>query len=308
MHIGIMSFRSLNRRVMLEQKRLSDEAQKRGHKVTMLRAPRCSMTFDGKGTLGLRNGGRKFPELDLVIPRVSLLSNVNIKAAIVEQMQLMGIPTLNGYQSITKAKSKLKTLQILSHFGIPVVKTMVINSPQYLKDAVKFIGNFPIIMKTIYGSYGAGVAIVESDRAVKSTYGLLEGSIEGNNAILLQEYIAEAEGKDIRIFVVGGEMVAAMQRNAEDGDFRSNVGQGGSGGPYTPTEEEVHLAIKATKAIGLEVAGVDIIQTKHGPAIMEVNANPGFKELEEVSGVNVAGAIIEYAERFAQEYVPTEGV
>jgi ribosomal protein S6--L-glutamate ligase len=308
MHLGILSFRSLSRRVMKEQKRISAEAQARGHKVSMLRAQRCALSFDGKGRMGLRNGDRAFPKVDLIIPRVSLLSNVNVKAAIIEQFQLMGIPTLNEYHAVLRAKSKLKTLQILSHYDIPVVKTMVINDPKYLKKAVKFIGDFPIIMKTIYGSYGAGVAIAETERSVKSTYGLLAGSLSGNNAILLQEYIAEAEGKDIRIFVVGGQMIAAMERNAEDGDFRSNVGQGGTGGPYTPTEEEIHMAIKATKAIGLEVAGVDIIQTKHGPAIMEVNANPGFEELEEASGVNVAGSIVEYAERFVQEYVPSEEI
>jgi ribosomal protein S6--L-glutamate ligase len=308
MHLGILSFRSLSRRVMKEQKRISTEAQARGHKVSMIRAQRCALFFDGKGEIGLRNGDRKFPDVDLVIPRVSLLSNVNVKAAVVEQFQLMGIPTLNEYHAILRAKSKLKTLQILSHYDIPVVKTMVINDPKYLKKAVKYIGDFPIIMKTIYGSYGAGVAIAETERSVKSTYGLLAGSLSGSNAILLQEYIAEAEGKDIRIFVVGGQMVAAMERNAEEGDFRSNVGQGGTGGPYEPTEEEIHMAIKATKAIGLEIAGVDIIQTKHGPAIMEVNANPGFEELEEASGVNVAEAIVEYAENFVQEYVPSEEI
>lgn len=306
MHIGILSFRSSNRRYMYEQRRLNSEAKSRGHKVTMMRHSRVAMSFDGKGQLGIRDGKRKLPQLDVVIPRVTLLSHVNVRAAVVEQLQLMGIPMLNNYQSVMKAKSKLKTLQILTHYDIPVVKTMVINDPQYLPSAVKFIGDFPIIMKTIYGSYGQGVAIVESDRSVKSTYGLLAGSLGANNAILLQEYIAEAEGKDIRLFVVGGEVIASMQRNAEDGDFRSNVGQGGSGMSYKPTEEEIHLAIRATKAIGLEVSGVDIIQTKHGPAIMEVNANPGFEELEEVSGVNVAGKIIEYAERFAQEYVPSE--
>lgn len=306
MNIGILSFRSLSRRVMKEQRRLSEEAEKRGHKVSIIRFQRCSLSFDGHGDIGIRYGDRKFPNVDMVIPRVSLLTHVNVRIAVVEHMQLMGVPMLNDYNAILRAKSKLKTLQTLSHYGVPVVKTMVINSPQYLSQATKFIGEFPIIMKTIYGSYGEGVAIVESDRSAKSTYGLLEGSLGGGNAILLQEYIAEADGKDVRLFVVGGEVIASMQRNAEDGDFRSNVGQGGTGAPYTPTEEEIHLAIRATKAIGLEISGVDIIQTKHGPAIMEVNANPGFEELEEVTGHNVAGDIIEYAERFAQEYVPLE--
>jgi len=292
---------------MNEQRRLSEEAQKKGHKVTIFRHQRCQMAFDGHGKLELRYGNRKFPELDLAIPRASVLTNTQLKIAVVEHLQLMGIPMLNEYNHILRAKSKLQTLQILSHYNVPVVKTIVINSAQYLKNAVKYIGQFPLIMKTIYGSYGEGVAIVESERSVKSTYGLLADSLGSKNAILLQEYIAESNGKDIRIFVVGGKVLASMERVAEEGDFRSNVGQGGNGLPYTPTEEEIHLAIKATKAIGLEVAGVDIIQTKHGPAVMEVNANPGFEELEEVTGVNVAEGIIEYSERYAQEYVPTFG-
>jgi len=235
--------------------------------------------------------------------------NAQIKLALVEHLQLMGVPMLNEYNHILRAKSKLQTLQILSHYGIPVVKTAVVNSSQYLQKAVQYIGDFPIIMKTIYGSYGEGVAIVESDRSVKSTYGILAGSLGVRNAILLQEYIEESKGKDIRIFIVGrNKVVASMERSAEDGDFRSNVGQGGSGQAYKPTREEIHLARRATKAIGLEVAGVDIIQTKHGPAVMEVNANPGFEELEEISGVNVAEEIIKYSERFVKEYVPPEGI
>ncbi|MDP2691412.1 MAG: RimK family alpha-L-glutamate ligase [bacterium] len=308
MHIGILSFRALNRRFMYEQRRLSEEAQKRGHEVSMIRFQRCTMFFDGNGKLDIRNGRRKFPEVDLIIPRVSVLTNTQLKIAVIEHLQLMGVPMLNEYNNILRAKSKLQTLQVLSHYNIPVVKTAVLSSAQYLDQAVKYIGQFPIIMKTVYGSYGEGVAIVESDRSVKSTYGILSGSLGGKNEILLQEYIAESNGKDLRLFVVGGEVIASMERVAQEGEFRSNVGQGGSGRPYTPSQKEIHLAIRATKAVGLEVAGVDIIQTKHGPAIMEVNANPGFEELEEVSKISVAGKIIEYAERFVQEYLPPEAV
>ncbi len=292
MHIGILSFRTLKRRFMWEEGRLVEEAEKRGHKATKMRYQRCTMTFDGHGELNLRYGNRKFPKIDLMIPRCSLLSDVQIKAAVVEQMQLMGIPLLNRFESIIRAKSKLQTLQTLSFYGIPVVKTVVLNDDDYLKSAVKHIGEFPMI--------------VESARSMKSTYGLLSRSIGNRNTILVQEYIEESQGKDLRIFVVGGEVIACMQRIAEDGDFRSNVGQGGSGVVYTPTEEETHLAIRAAKALELEVAGVDIIQTKHGPAIMEVNANPGFQELEEASGVNVAEKMILHAERYSEEYLPAQ--
>ncbi|MDF2379157.1 MAG: RimK family alpha-L-glutamate ligase [Candidatus Gracilibacteria bacterium] len=303
MNIGIISFRALNKRFSYEEKRLKEEAIKKGHKVHLMRYQRCMMTFEGHGTLGIRYGKRPFPEVDLIIPRASVLTNAPLRTSVVEHLQLMGLPMLNEYNAILRAKNKLQTLQILSHYEVPVVKTAVVNNSKYLKQATRYIGTFPIIMKTTYGSYGNGVAIVESQRSVKSTYGILSDSVGTKNIILLQEYIAESEGKDIRLFVVNGEVIATMQRSAEDGDFRSNVGQGGSGMGYTPTEEEIHMAVKATKALGLEVSGVDIIQTKNGPAIMEVNANPGFKELEEISGVNVAGKIIEYSEKFAQEYV-----
>lgn len=309
MHIGILSFRAWNRRFMWEEKRLEEEAKKRGHEVTLFRASGSVMKFDGNGGIDLRHGRNgSLPKFDFLIPRASALTNLQVKIAIIKHFELMGVPVLNSYNGIMRAKSKLQTLQILSHYGIPVVKTAVINNPRYLKYAVDYIGQFPMIMKTSYGSFGDGVAIVESQRAVKSTYGILAESLDSTNAILIQEYIAEAANKDIRIFIVGEKMVASMERVAAMEDFRSNVGQGGKGGLYQPSWAEVHLAIKATKAIGLEVAGVDIIQTKHGPAIMEVNANPGFQELEEVSKVNVAEAIIKYGVKFAKEYVPEEVV
>lgn len=308
MHIGILSFRAPKRHFMWEEKRLEEEAKKRGHEVSLFRASSCLMEFDGNGGIGIRSGRNPLPKFDLLIPRASALTNVQIKIAVIKHFELMGIPALNSYHGILRAKSKLQTLQILSHYGIPVVKTAVINNPNSLKYAVDYIGQFPIIMKTSYGSYGDGVTIVESHRAVKSTYGILAESLDSTNAILIQEYVAEAANKDIRIFIVGEKMVASMERVAALEDFRSNIGQGGEGKLYTPSWAEVHLAIKATKAIGLEVAGVDIIQTKHGPAIMEVNANPGFQELEEASKVNVAEAMIKYGIKFGKEYVPEEVV
>ncbi len=304
MVIGILSFRSRAKHFTYEEKRLEEEGKKRGHDTRLLRSEMFVLSFDGKGATGVRLGNKSFPKLDVLIPRVTVLKNIQPKIAMIKHLELMHVPIVNGYESILKAKSKLNTLQILSHYSIPVVKTAVVNNVDYLHSAIKYIGQFPIIMKTAFGSLGEGVALLETERGAKSTYQLIMDNIESTNTMLLQEYIAESKGKDIRIFIAGGKFIAAMERSAAEGDFRSNVGQGGEGSPYEPTKEEINLAIRATKALNLEVTGVDIIQTKHGPAIMEVNANPGFEELEEVTSVNVAEAIIRYSVKFAKEYVP----
>jgi len=308
MHIGIVSFMPTKKRPTIQETRLAEEAKKKGHKVTIIRAHKCLMTFSGDGELNIRYSNKAFPKFDIIIPRVIPGENVHVRSSVVEQLQLMGIPMLNTYHSIVRAKNKLHTLQILSHYKIPVVKTVVLSDKSYFDEAMKYLGDFPIVMKTVFGSKGNGVTIVESKRAAKSTYGIISENYSVKNGILLQEYIGESMGKDIRIFVVGGKMVAAMERIAHDEDFRSNVGQGGSGTTYTPTKKEVHLAIRAAKALGLEVAGVDIIQTKTGPAIMEVNANPGFEELEAITGVNVAEAIIKHARKYVNEFVPPSAI
>jgi len=304
MRIGILSFKPLPKRFSCQEDRLAAEAEKRGHTASIIRVQKCVMTLDEKGKLDVRVRNKAFPKFDVLIPRVGIGENVQVRSAILEQLQLMGYPMINSYSSILRAKSKLHTLQALSHYKIPVVKTAVVHDIKLLDQALNYIGTYPVVMKTIYGSFGNGVTIVESKRAAKSTYGIISEKFASKNGILLQEYIGESMGKDIRIFVVGGKMVAAMERVAHAEDFRSNVGQGGKGKAYTPSKEEIHLAVRATKVIGLDIAGVDIIQTKNGPAIMEVNSNPGFKELEEVSGVNVAEAIIKYARRFVHEFVP----
>lgn len=306
MKIGILSFRPGNKRFTRQELRLAEEAKKRGHSVQMLRIQNCMMLFSEKGEMDLRYGRKIFPSLDLVIPRAGTSENVVNKSAAIEQLQLMGIPMLNSYQAILRAKNKLHTLQILSSSRIPIVKTVVIHHQQYLDEALKHLASFPLVMKAITGAGGRSVAIVESKRSLQSAYDFIKEKYDTGNAMLLQEYIPEADGKDIRLFVVGGKVIAAMERIAKEGEFRSNIHQGGIGRAYQPSSSEKHLAVRAAKAIGLQVAGVDVIQTKHGPAVMEVNANPGFEALEKVTGVNVAEAIIKYARKFVQEYVPRE--
>src|SRR5690606_13215299 len=243
MRIGILSFKPLPKRFSCQEDRLAAEAEKRGHTASIIRVQKCVMTLDEKGKLDVRVRNKAFPKFDVLIPRVGIGENVQVRSAILEQLQLMGYPMINSYSSILRAKSKLHTLQALSHYKIPVVKTAVVHDIKLLDQALNYIGTYPVVMKTIYGSFGNGVTIVESKRAAKSTYGIISEKFASKNGILLQEYIGESMGKDIRIFVVGGKMVAAMERVAHAEDFRSNVGQGGKGKAYTPSKEEIHLDV-----------------------------------------------------------------
>ena len=298
MNLGILSFKNINKRASKEELRLKEEAIKRGHKARIIRSEKCTMYFNHELKL-LYRGKENLSKLDLIIPRVSLTNNIPMQSAVVEQAELLGIPTLNSYSSIVKAKNKLHTLQILNHYNIPVVKTVVIQDETYLVDALKHVET-PVILKTSHGSYGKGVVLAETKRAAISAYNVISSS---SNMVLLQEYISESKGKDIRAFVVGEKIVANMERAARRGEFRSNIELGGKGKSIELSDEIKNLAVRAAKALNLEIAGVDIILTKNGPAIMEVNANPGFKMIEEVSGINIAEKIIKHAETFVDHHL-----
>lgn len=293
MRVGILSFRPLDKSISYEEGRIRTAAKELGYKPKVLRAANCGLYFD-KGGLTLYYSGRKFPGLDVVIPRVSILNNVDLQSSVVRQLELVGMPVLNKYDSIVRAKNKLKTLQILSHYGIPIPKTVVIGSRDDLKSAIDRVGGAPVILKYPFGSLGSGVVIAESYRAALSTLDLLWSSAV-TQIMLVQEYVKESKGKDIRIFVVGGKVVASMQRSAKKGEFRSNAALGGSGKGIEISDEYQDIAIKSARLLGLEMAGVDIIITNHGPAVLEVNCNPGFEELEEATCVDVAKAIVERA-------------
>ncbi len=293
MKIGILSYYPPNKRPSTEETRLVKAAREMGHQARIIRVSNCQLIFDGVMPHVLLDG-KKFPYFDLVIPRVHVLKSVDLHTAILHQLELMGIPIINSAASISHAKNKLYTMQILSHHTIAVPRTMVIRSQKYLDIAIKDVGGFPVIVKTPFGSYGSGVVIAESKRSLVSALDAL-WSAYGINIVLIQQYIRESKGRDIRVFVAGGKVVATMMRAASRGEFRSNIELGGAGEPVEITAEEAIIAIRATEILGLEVSGVDIVRSKNGPLILEVNSNPGFKKLEEVTGVNVARAIIEYA-------------
>ncbi len=293
MKIGILSFRSLSRKAAKEELRLKAAAEKLGHKAQIFRASKCQLTYDGYGERVFYNK-KKFPKIDILIPRASILTNVDIRLSVVKQFQLMGVPVVNDYVSIAKAKNKLRTLQILHALGIPTLRTVVVENYSALNEAIDRVGGAPVILKDPFGSYGSGVIIAESKRAARSVLDAIW--VGGNsNMIMVQEYIAESEGRDTRVFVVGDKVVAGMERSAQAEEFRSNVELGGITSAVEVSDKYAQIAIASAKALGLEVAGVDIIETKRGPAVLEVNANPGFKALEEITGIDVATPIIEHA-------------
>jgi ribosomal protein S6--L-glutamate ligase len=270
-----------------------DAAKARGHQVKLIRADKCELSY-ANGKMKALYGGKKFPDFDVIIPRVNITINLDLFLPLNKHLLFMGIPVLNGYMPIMRAKNKIRTLQILSHKGIPVPQTVVLQHLNYLDDAIKRVGGFPIILKTISGSLGRGVVIVESRRSLLSALDMIL-SQDHWRTLLVQEFVEEAEGKDVRVFVVGGRVVASMERTAKEGDFRSNIHAGGKGQEVELSKEEIEMSLKATSALGLDFSGVDLLRTKNGPVVMEVNANPGLEGITGATGIDVAGALIELA-------------
>ncbi len=292
MKIGILSYYHTSKRAAPEELRLLKEARALGHKARIVRSVQCQLVFDGRNPTVLFEG-KKFPKFDVIIPRVTLLRSIELQTALLKQFQLMGVPVINGFRPINRAKNKLNTMQILNHHGLGIPRTIVVRRMKEVDWAVKYLGGLPVIIKTPFGTYGSGVVISESKRSLTSSLDAIWGT-QDISIVLLQEFIKESKGKDIRVFVVGGRVIASMMRAAVRGEFRSNIELGGAGERVEITKEEEELALRATEALGLHMGGVDIVRSKNGPLVLEVNGNPGFKKLEEVSGVNVAKEIIEF--------------
>lgn len=300
MKVGILSFRSLNKKAAEEEIELKKQARDRGHEARIFRAAKFQLVYDRESPWFFYNG-KPLKKYDVIITRPSVVRDVDLSIALIEQMEMAGIPLFNNYQSILKAKNKIKTTQILDHYGIPLPKTVVLHRLEDIAQAAKLVGGFPVIVKNPFGSFGNGVTIMESMRALNSFM------VWDKPLYLLQEYVKYSKGKDMRVFVVNGKVVGAMMRSAKKGEFRSNIELGGVGAPIDPTPEEISIAIRAVQALDLHYGGVDIMRSKTGPVVLEVNSNPGFKALETATGISVAGAIADYAIEFAerhQNYMP----
>lgn len=276
-------------------KRLVEEAEKRGHEVKVIKYKNCYISLDEKHP-NIFYKGEKLGSFDAILPRISN-SMTKYGCAIVRQFEMQGIWTAASSIAITRARDKLRSQQILTKAGVDTPKTLVSRNTTDIDDLLEQIG-LPVIIKLATGTHGNGVVLADTKKAAKSALQAFYLYNEDGTNILLQEFIKESAGTDIRAFVVGSRVVASMQRQSLDDDFRSNLHKGGLGTSVKLTDEEKKLAVKAAKAMGLHIAGVDLMRSGRGPVVLEVNASPGFG-IEKVTGRNVAEKIIEYIEHNA---------
>ena len=299
MQIAILSFVSSKSKLAVGTKRIIKEAKSRGHKVKVLYSPYVGLEFGNGKKITYKGKALDPKNYDAIVVRPGFNLDPSINASIIKQFQLAGFYVLNGYIGVFRAKNKIRTLQMLDHFGIPVPKTLVVRDPKLLAEASEEF-KFPVIVKVIYGTHGRGVFIAESKRSLKP---IVEYITEKENGpISLQEYIGEAKGCDLRVFVLGKKIVAAMERVAKSGEFRANFHKGGSVQIADLSKEEKQISIKAAQVMGLDIAGVDILRTNKGPKVIEVNSNPGIEGISKGSGVNVAVKVVNFIEHRVDKY------
>ncbi len=269
-------------------------ARARGHEVTVSDPLDFQVVVSrGKPTL-FHQGSQQPPLVDLVIPRIGA-SITSYGLAVVRQFDMMGIPVLNSAVSIARSRDKLRALQLLTQKKIDVPVTVCARSPSSIDRALQIVGGPPAIVKIQQGTQGIGTMIAETPQAVSS---LLETLWAMGQDIILQEYIQESHGRDVRAIVVGSRVVASMRRVAKSGEFRSNLHRGGRATRLSLPRAFEHAAVTATRVMGLEIGGVDMLEGKSGPKILEINSSPGLEGIERATGIDVATKIIQYAERF----------
>ena len=271
-------------------RRLVAAGQARGHEVDCIDYSRCFMTITSREPQVLFEGEPL--RFDAIIPRVGAALNF-YGTAVVRQFEMAGVVSANGSLAISRARDKLRALQMLAGAGVPLPVTGFTRSPEDIDAAIRFVGGAPLIIKLIEGSQGVGVVLAETDKAAESVIAAFR-QLDAN--ILVQEFIEEAGGADLRAFVIDGKVVAAMIRQAAPGEFRSNLHRGGSAEKVKLSPEERSIAVRSAKVLGLRVAGVDILRSNHGPLVMEVNSSPGLEGIETATGKDVAGTIVEFVE------------
>lgn len=278
-------------------KRLKEEAKKRGHAVRIIKYRDCYASIEQNNPV-ISYRGEDLSGYDAVIPRISA-NMTKYGTAIVRQLEMQGIYSPSSSIAITRSRDKLRSMQLLAKAGVGIPKTVFSRNSTDIDDLIEKVGGMPVIIKLASGTHGNGVVLAETKKAAKSVLQAFYLSNEEGTNVLLQEFVEESAGTDIRAFVVGSRVVASMKRQSLDDDFRSNLHKGGEGTPIKLTEEEHKMAVKAAKAMGLNIAGVDMMRSKRGPLVLEVNASPGFG-IEKVTNRDVAGAIIEYVEMNAK--------
>lgn len=268
----------------------------RGHSLDVIDYLRCYMSITAHDPK-VHYQGRELPQYDAVIPRIGA-SNTFYGTAVVRQFEMMGVPSLNESVAISRSRDKLRSLQLMARKGIGLPVTGFANHIDATGHLIQIVGGTPLVVKLIEGTQGIGVVLAETRKAAESVIEAFNG-LKTN--ILVQEYIAEAGGADIRCLVLAGKVVAAMKRTACEGEFRANLHRGGKAEKVKLTAEERAIAGRAAKVVGLKLAGVDLLRSKHGPVVIEVNSSPGLEGIEKATKRDVAGMIIEHLEETARK-------
>lgn len=294
MKIAILSNGNAN----YSTRRLKEEAENRGHEVKVIKYKNCYISIEENDNKVFYRG-EPLGVFDAIIPRIASYMT-KYGTAIVRQLEMQGEYTVSRSLAITRARDKLRSMQLLAKAGVAIPKTVVSRNTADIDDLLEQLGGTPVIIKLARGTHGNGVVLAETRKAAKSVLQAFYLTNADGTNVLLQEYIEESAGTDIRAFVVGGRVVASMQRQSLDDDFRSNLHKGGLGTPVKLTPDERRMAVKAAKSMGLSIAGVDLMRSNRGPLVLEVNASPGFG-IEKVTKRNVAIKIIEYVELSAKQ-------
>lgn len=290
---GGMKIAVLSRnRELYSTRRLVEAAKERGHEVRVIDYLRCYMNITATKPEVIYQG-KPIEGLHAIIPRIGA-EHTFYGTAVVRQFEVLGVATANGSQPIARARDKLRSLQLLAREGIALPVTAFAHSPKDVDNVIELVGGAPLVLKLLEGTQGIGVVLAENHNAAESVIQAFRG-LDAN--ILVQEFIKEARGEDIRAFVVGQRVVAAMRRTSAQGEFRANIHRGGKASRIKLSPEERSMAMRATKTLGLKVAGVDMLRSNHGPVVLEVNSSPGLEGIETATGINVAGKVVEFLEK-----------
>lgn len=275
-------------------RRLKEEALKRGHEVRVVNYAKCYVTVERSNPV-VHYKGEHISDVDVIIPRIAS-SLTRYGSAIVRQFEMQNVPTTTSSIALVRSRDKLRSLQLLAKSGVGIPKTVFARETADFEGVLEQVGGAPVVIKVVRGTHGNGVVLAETRKAALAV--MQAFYVEGVN-FLVQEFIQESAGVDIRAFVVNGKVVASMLRQSLDDDFRSNLHQGGEGIAVKLTDEERRTAQRAAKAMGLPIAGVDMMRSNRGPLVLEVNSSPGFA-IEKVTNRNVAEKVIDYAEVVAK--------
>lgn len=283
------------KRALYSTRRLREEGERLGHEVDIVDPLKCVLLLN-TGSPSMLVRGRALPRPDVVIPRIGTTGTA-YSIAVVRHFDLMRVPLVNGHGPIARAKNKLGCLQLLASRGIRIPETLISRYPRNLDKLMRLVSGPPLIMKLLRGTQGTGVIFAESRASVES---MLETIWSLGEDIMLQRFVAESKGRDVRALVIDGRARAAMRRIGREGEFRSNIHRGGVGQAVALPKDYERAAVAAVRAVGLDLAGVDLLESAEGPMVIEVNSSPGFQGLEAATGKNIAGMIVRAAIRTAR--------